>query len=93
MKWDTIRQLRRAEHSLDSQIEKASVALSGSDRLSLAMTRGRVIRHPAWHVFLQFARPVSEARNHIICEREYLERQTEHAITSAVNNLKRRVKP
>ena len=94
MKFDVIRQLAKTEHALDRHIDTASKQLSdGTDdmKLAKAFRAGKpVVRHKNWHMFLQFARPVGEARQHISDERAMLERSVENEITRAVKSLSRR---
>ena len=96
MKFDVIRHLCKAEQALDRHIDAASKQLSeGADglRLANAFRAGKpVVKHRNWHAFLQFARPIGEARQHISDERAMLERSVENEITRAVKSLSRRKK-
>ena len=92
VKFDLIRELRAAEAVLDRKIDRASIILadgSTPDRLSRAFRLGRVIRHSMWSRFLAYARPLSEARSHIECERLVHQSNAEREISEAVKVLRK----
>lgn len=93
MKFEVIRELRKVERGLDKHIDRASTALGPAgapERFARALRGGRgIVKHPMWQTFLHFARPVLEAQQHVAAEREYHEREIDHAITEAVKSVRR----
>lgn len=94
MRFSVIRRLRDAEKLLDEELARASADLAGKDakprHLITALIRARDTNHPRWRQFIQFARIVVEARDHISAERQQLEHEVSLALTASIRKLRRK---
>lgn len=91
-KFGLLRRLQQAEQYLDGAIDRASVALADGhepEKLARAFRRGRPARHHNWPMFVLYARPINEAREHIADERERLSGEIAQDFNEGIRRIRR----